>query len=1730
MPETETSIPETPPTSRRNLYCAIGAALLGITILVAAGAAWAWSHPGLWRAYTDGRGIYVRDGNPDVRPVMWAPAQGLASANDASSKIADAVLSQRGTTLVFSAKAPDGDDLDLYTCRFNGATWSAPEPIIWINTNADELAPSLGAGGRAMFFCSDRKGGMGGLDLYVSWWDGQRWTQAFNLGSGVNSEFDECDPSLAPGTDTLYFASNRPASDATPEQRKSRWDSTVAKHDLGDLDIYAAEGISIPSRSNPLRDAAFRKAMITQLGGSPETEEAVLKALRWLAETQEADGHWDMEKHGGQKGQDIAGTALAALSFLGYGVQYTERSEFQETVYRAVRWLKAKAIEKDGNFTKGVNQGMYGHGMAAIALAESYAVTKDRTLREPLEKAIRIIIDSQNRETGGWRYDSKPPPTGDTSVTGWQVMALHSARKAGIDVPAETLRLADKWMARVAASKGAYGYTDARKITEAMTAEGMFVRQLLGAKRAEKRQQETAEWMTDRLPTAGKADFYYWYYACLALYQQQGPQWATWNEAIKPTLLKLQSDAGTWEDSRRKQFGKVGASAAGALCLEVYYRYMWQLDQEADPVVEANKKLGRSPIEFPQAPAELIARRVAELSSPSVDRGVRTTARGDFLYFTSDRPGGAGGMDVYRTRIIQNEFQAIESAGPLVNSPADDVSPSPACFGSLLLVASDREAPGKGLRLYTQTARELECVEEGWQASIARHWVVVAGILLGLLILVLLGCAFWPGRSAARAGVTWRLTYLGLLFVAAWLGVSLWVWAHPENWRRYTDRAGLELPAGDVSLRHVVWERPLQADTETNRRPNLLSVAGSPRGRVIVFSRQLPTEDHSDLLMMRFEAGRWSEPLPLITLNTDADETSPFLSRDGTTLLFHSNRPGGRGGQDIYASRWKDGDWTPPTGLGSAVNTPADECDPCLSPDETSLYFSSNRAAPGGRASGDYDIYRVDGFDAAQSAQAPGEPLRVEALSSHTNDRHPAFTWHGDFVYVSSDRTGSSGGMDLYRARVSDGQIGTPVNAGLRVNSAQGDLSVSPTCQGFELWMSSDRIFNNRQPLLLYSQAASEVSPYVDNKALRWMERSKWWLVALGVGLLLLIALLIWYFKWGRYGRWGALTRCMVISVLLHAMILVGLSLWMIRQEIQLGSDGPMEIAVDANALASERLAQDLRETVSEIPNTREMLYIESDAPFQELPDYEPVNAKSQTMVESDFAVDPTPVRTDVRDVRITEEFRLPRPQPVTHEKVSLRFKPTDLDLEDRPPEAKVEQEASKPVEVAIAPIKTVDRISEAAKTVRETGGKPEERGSKMAEGALPEVDGTEHVTVASARPPTRSVPQLRGPGEKLSKRIPPLTIEPGTWLGGDKGEGTGKGSGADRLDPYLGRVNKDAMARIGGGGDDTERAIARALEWFTRTQESDGRWSLEKHGGSKGHDNAATGFAMLCYMGWNIKHTEDDKHGYRPVMEKAVKWLVGRIGKDGDLTGGESNGMYDQGVASMALAEAYGLTKDPALKDPLERAIGFILRSQNKRLGGWRYKAGSNDCDTSVVGWQVMALTSARMAGIEVPEQSLQLAEAWLARVASGPQKGRYSYQENRGPTPTMTAEAMFCRQIMGTPRTDDRQAGSADYLRTSLPNPRNANYYYWYYGALALHQHQGEIWREWNAKMKEVLLESQAREGAEAGSWPDNGQWVKKRGGKVMSTAMAALSLEVYYRYLPMYSLPEPTEPEKK
>jgi hypothetical protein len=131
----------------------------------------------------------------------------------------------------------------------------------------------------------------------------------------------------------------------------------------------------------------------------------------------------------------------------------------------------------------------------------------------------------------------------------------------------------------------------------------------------------------------------------------------------------------------------------------------------------------------------------------------------------------------------------------------------------------------------------------------------------------------------------------------------------------------------------------------------------------------------------------------------------------------------------------------------------------------------------------------------------------------------------------------------------------------------------------------------------------------------------------------------------------------------------------------------------------------------------------------------------------------------------------------------------------------------------------------------------------------------------------------------------------------------------------------------------------------------------------------------------------------------------------------------------------------------------------------------------------------------------------------------GLYAYQPRREVTPAMTAEGMFIRQLLGAAREEERMRGSAAFILENPPQwESDANTYYWYYATLALFQHQGEPWERWNEAIKDVLLAHQQTAGRSAGSWDPDGHWAGV-GGRVYQTAIATLTLEVYYRYLPLY-----------
>ncbi|MGE0605895.1 MAG: hypothetical protein AB7O62_02125 [Pirellulales bacterium] len=343
---------------------------------------------------------------------------------------------------------------------------------------------------------------------------------------------------------------------------------------------------------------------------------------------------------------------------------------------------------------------------------------------------------------------------------------------------------------------------------------------------------------------------------------------------------------------------------------------------------------------------------------------------------------------------------------------------------------------------------------------------------------------------------------------------------------------------------------------------------------------------------------------------------------------------------------------------------------------------------------------------------------------------------------------------------------------------------------------------------------------------------------------------------------------------------------------------------------------------------------------------------------------------------------------------------------------------------------------------------------------------------------------------------------------------------------------NRQAVTAARGGDTRTEGAVQAALAWLASVQSDDGRWDADQFGaGREGKvegrdrkgagadaDNAVTGLALLAFLGAGHTHMSGE---YQETVRDGLSFLIQSQGRDGNLGGGAATYafMYCHGMSSFALSEAYGMTQDPRLARPVRRAVAFSLSAQHPSNGGWRYKAGDPQGDTSQLGWQLMALKSAELGGIDVPAKSREGMVRFIKSVASGRHGGLASYRPNEKVTPTMTAEALVCRQFLGMDRSNPASDEAGDYIMRELPGESTANFYYWYYGTLATFHLQGEHWQTWNKALKRTLLRLQRTEGEESGSW-DPDPLYGKHGGRIYSTAMGALCLEVYYRYLPLYS----------
>ncbi len=352
-------------------------------------------------------------------------------------------------------------------------------------------------------------------------------------------------------------------------------------------------------------------------GGPHPTQDAVRRGLLWLARHQDVRGSWSV--HGyltrcdPAKGRcipnpdtaiadyEVGVSGLALLALLGAG--YTHGSKevvegvcYGDVVRTAVQFLLSQQ-DGDGCIGPRIGHYMYNHCLAALAVCEAYWLSGLNLLRAPAQRAVDFLVAAQNQGRG-WRYRNEGD--NDTSVTGWAVMVFKSAEACGLPFPAAAYEGSRAWLDEVTdESYGRVGY-DRRNTGqvycphnksfeshESMTAIAVMCRIFMDKDPHDPRVSNGSALLMRDLPKYdGMAiDYYYWYYASLALFQydgyKKGPQWEKWNAALTSSLVKSQNVAaagckeGSWEpvDRWSCEAGRVYATAINTLTLEVYYRY-----------------------------------------------------------------------------------------------------------------------------------------------------------------------------------------------------------------------------------------------------------------------------------------------------------------------------------------------------------------------------------------------------------------------------------------------------------------------------------------------------------------------------------------------------------------------------------------------------------------------------------------------------------------------------------------------------------------------------------------------------------------------------------------------------------------------------------------------------------------------------------------------------------------------------------------------------------------------------------------------------------------------------------------------------------------------------------------------------------------------------------------------------------------------------------------------------
>lgn len=394
---------------------------------------------------------------------------------------------------------------------------------------------------------------------------------------------------------------------------------------------------------------------------------------------------------------------------------------------------------------------------------------------------------------------------------------------------------------------------------------------------------------------------------------------------------------------------------------------------------------------------------------------------------------------------------------------------------------------------------------------------------------------------------------IGLGLAAAVCGVAaLYWWLGVERTAVYTDNGSIAASADSAAPRDVLWRPP-----ESLVGVNSLLAEGTPRvspgGDTIFFSRTA-ADGGSDLYESRRTGASWSDPVPIEVLNSPDNEVGAIASPDGQWIYFASDRPGGLGGYDLWRAPREGQGWGKPVVLDASVNSASNELHPAPARGGV-LLFASDRA----RSSGDREV-ESGGFDIYKAgAHAETVSVLVTELSSDADDVGVAISPSEDFVYLSSDRSGGAGGFDLYRSRLSTDAYGPVEALGAPINTPANELEPGLAMEGFALLYASDAEGTKGATDLLRSVSREVYLARGSRFAglLGDLLGLLPWILAL-LAIILLLAMLRRLHaggSWeGRLSTLGLMARCVLASLILHALLLAFLAYW----QVQLAPGSPL--------------------------------------------------------------------------------------------------------------------------------------------------------------------------------------------------------------------------------------------------------------------------------------------------------------------------------------------------------------------------------------------------------------------------------------------------------------------------------------------------------------------------------------------------------------------------------------------